>query len=312
MRKVISRERISILHTGLKLDVGEGGKASREISGRKEKTVECGTKEDPSGRSVPKRNKEIRKGRTEGEIMGTWCGWNSRPIAWRVENDSRRNSCHWRSARQRSYSMDDISAAASHTWQNPLRMRRGAGSEREREREREGGEREKGEGDETCGGVRARFRVSVPTRRTDGRTPRMRNALLEKGECACRSALLGSRECDVAVSLLPDRCNRGGWTPPSAEAELLLPALLANGLRKVNRWRTRVRCSTAIALPISFFSFFFLGSFFPLTGRNEELDEFLFTLEYRCILDHSRLARIPKEIHVARNAKVSIGPMRDC
>lgn len=80
-----------------KLDLdegGEGGLTVREKKGRLSKRKE----EEVPGKKKRSRGKE----RTEEEIIGTRVAEPSTNRVTRRKYDSRRNSCHWRSARQRT------------------------------------------------------------------------------------------------------------------------------------------------------------------------------------------------------------------
>lgn len=176
------------------------------------------------------------------------------------------------------------------------RSRFGA-EDREREREREERERERRDAQKCSRAV-----PRVGTNATDGRM-RMRSALLEKGECACRSVRLGSarlsrmRRC--RFSLLPDRCNRGGWTPPNAEASFSCPRYsLTDYGRLIGDGREFVVQPQLPCRFLFFLPFFSDSSFF--SPRWDERKDRRVSLYPRCIFDHSPLARIPKEIHEKR------------
>lgn len=207
------------------------------------------------------------KARTEEEIMGYPCGRTCRPIAWRVENTIRagivaigvpRGKAGKVLGRQRHFG----GGAPRHTWQNPLRVRKA------RRFFNEGGEGRRGV---ARGRSRAVPRVGADCRRDVERT-RRRAAPAKKGECACclahENAVLPSctgpfrHRCRIVLD--PDKPDKHRGRDCR---ETLPPALLANGLRwKVNRWRTRVRYSIAIAAA----SFFYPSSLplLPSTRQN--------------------------------------------
>lgn len=169
----------------------------------------------------------------------------------------------------RSYSMDDISAAVSpHVAKlrcacaaEPVRSSR----ERERETRRAG-----------VFAVRARFRVSVPTRR-DGRACATRT--LERVNAPVfRLSRMRRCRCSVAGSESA-ATEAAGRTPPNAETELLFScprySLTDYGGRLIGDGREFV--VQPQLPPFSFFFFFFLLEFllFPLDEAKWRIDEFL-------------------------------------
>jgi len=186
------------------------------------------------------------------------------------------------------------------------RSRFGA-EDRERERERE--ERERRDAQE-CSRAVPRVGTNATDGRTDGRACAARSSKRVNAPVArLDSARLGStrlsrmRRC--RFSLLPDRCNRGGWTPPNAEASFSCPRYsLTDYGRLIGDGREFV---VQPQLPCRFL-FFRILLFFPLDGTKGRIDEFLF------IPDASSIIRLLREFpkKSTRSAKILIGPMKDC